>query len=68
MMAQDRYTKALKKIMTETTAPPTTRSRAEIEAEILQISEALRGPLKNFERLELIEVRQCLRIQLDAAR
>jgi hypothetical protein len=63
----DAYTKALRKIMTDTTAPPPTRGRAEIEAEIQQVSEALRGPLKNVERLELIEVRQRLRIQLDAA-
>jgi hypothetical protein len=46
-------------------APPTTRSRAEIEADIAAISEELRGPMPNVVRLDLVEARAVLRNQLD---
>lgn len=63
----DPYYAALKKIMTDDTpARPTERTRAEIEVEIAAISEQLKGPLHNVERLDLFEARRDLRKQLAA--
>lgn len=64
-MANDLYTKTLRKILSDTSVPPpTTRTRAEIEADIAAISKELAGPLNNVERLWLVEDRQNLRKQL----
>jgi len=45
-------------------APATTRTRVEIEADILKISEELKGPMPNVCRLDLVEARSVLRKQL----
>lgn len=64
-MANDAYTKALKQVLTDASPPPeTARTKAEIEADISAISERLKGPLSNVERLWLVEDRQILRKQL----
>jgi hypothetical protein len=61
------YNKALKKILDDDTPPPTTAlTRAELKAEIANISKQLQGPLSNTERLCLVEDRQVLRKQLAA--
>ena len=68
MPAGGRYMKALKTIMTDTSpVPPTTRTRAEIERDIAEITTMLKGPLPNIERLCLVGDRQHLRKQLAAA-
>lgn len=67
-MAGGRYMKALKTILTdETPAQPTTRTRAEIERDIAEITAELKGPMSNVERLCLVEDRQHLHKQLAAA-
>jgi hypothetical protein len=64
-MANDLYTKELKKILADTSVPgPTALSRTQIEAGILEISDRLKGSLNNVERLWLVEDRQHLRKQL----
>jgi hypothetical protein len=61
------YYKALQRIMTDNSpAIPTKRSRGEIEANIAAISEELKKPLGNADRLGLIEDRHELRKQLAA--
>ncbi len=66
-MANDAYMKALKEVLQDDSpATPTTRTAAEITADIAEISLRLRGPLSNVERLWLIEDRRELRKQLDA--
>lgn len=66
-MANDLYTKELKKILADTsTAKPTALTRADIEAGISEISDRLKGQLNNVERLWLVEDRQHLRKQLAA--
>ena len=65
-MANDAYTKTLKKIMTDNSpAPSTARTRAEIETEISEISSALTKPMHNILRLDLVEARRHLRKQLE---
>lgn len=67
-MANDAYTKALKDILTSDKPPaPTTRTRAQIESDIAEITNMLRGSLSNVERLCLVEDRQHLRKQLAQA-
>ena len=67
MRRRDPYLRELQNIVRDPSpAAPTTRSAAEIEADILKITEELRGPLRNVERLDLIEARQNLRKQLAA--
>lgn len=61
------YNRALEKILTnDSPATPTTRSKAEIEACISEISERLKGPLSNVERLWLVEDRHEFQKQLTA--
>jgi len=62
----DPYVRKLKKILTDTSVPDglKTISREEIERGIAEISDRLRGPLNNVERLWLVEDRQHLRNQL----
>ena len=63
----DAYTKALQRIMTDKSPPPaTSRARSEIEANIQAISDELKKPLSNVDRLGLVEDRQILRRQLAA--
>lgn len=63
----DAYTKALKKIMEDKSPPPpTTLSKEQIEAGIADISERLRGPQHNAERLWLVEDKRRLQKQLAA--
>jgi hypothetical protein len=67
-MPNDPYLKALQKVMrNDNPARPTSRSRAEIEGDIAEISAMLRGSLPNSERLCLIEERVELRKQLAQA-
>ena len=67
-MANDPYYDALNEIMSDTSpAQPTIRTRSEIEADILVVSNELKGRLPNVERLCLVEDRQKLRKQLAAA-
>jgi len=64
----DAYTKALKKILTnDDPARPTARPLAEIEVDIAEISQRLKGPLSNPDRLDLVEARRELRKQLETA-
>lgn len=64
----DAYLKALRKVMqNDCPAAPTTRTRAEIESDIAEISAQLRGHLPSSERLCLIEARVELRKQLEKA-
>lgn len=64
-MANDIYTKELKKILNDDSpARATTLTRAEIETAIAEISTQLRGPCSNVERLMLVEDRQELRKML----
>lgn len=66
-MANDAYTKALKEILSDPSpAQPTSRTRAQIEADILSVSNQLKGPLSNAERLCFVQDRRELRKQLDA--
>lgn len=66
-MANDLYTKELKKILGDTSAAkPTEQSREEIERGIAEITELLKGACSNVERLWLVEDRQHLRKQLAA--
>jgi hypothetical protein len=68
-VANDAYIQALSEILTDTSpARPTTRMPADIEADILAISNKLKGPLSNVERLWLVEDRRELRKQLAATR
>jgi hypothetical protein len=68
-MANDAYIKELSAIFSDTSpARPTARMPADIEADILAISNTLKGPLSNVERLWLVEDRQKLRKQLAAKR
>lgn len=67
MARKNIYINALEKIMRDDTpAPPTTRTRAEVERDIAEISEMLKGPMTNDERLCLVADRQHLRKQLAA--
>lgn len=67
MRRRNPYLRELEKIVRDPTpATPTMRSAAEIETDILQITDLLRGALPNVERLCLIEDRQNLRKQLAA--
>lgn len=62
-----KYIKELGRIMNDKSpAAPTTRTRAEIEADIAAISKALVGPMSNTERLLLVGDRADLRKQLAA--
>lgn len=45
-------------------APPTTRSRVELEAAVSDICEQLKGPMDGGSRLDLIEARSIFRKQL----
>jgi hypothetical protein len=66
-MANDVYTKELRKILTDKApAPATTMTVAQIQEAISTISNQLRGPLPNVERLNLVEDRARLRKQLAA--
>ncbi len=66
-MSEALYNKQLRKILSDKSKPlPTALSKAEIEARIAAISEELKGPLKNWDRLE-IEAREVLRKQLATA-
>lgn len=61
-MANDAYTKELRKIMSDKRSPrPSSLTRAEIETAIAEISAQLKAPLSNVERLCLVEDRQELR-------
>lgn len=67
-MAPNSYLKALKKVMhNDAPARPTSMSRQEIESAIAAISEQLKQPLSNAERLWLVEDRVELRKQLVAS-
>lgn len=67
MGKRKRYVDHLHEILSDDApAPASTRSRAEIQADIDAISEMLRGPLHNAERLNLVEDRHHLRKQLSA--
>lgn len=64
----DAYTKELRRIMSDDTPPkPTKMSCTQIEADIASITNQLKGPLSNPERLWLVETRRELRKQLAAA-
>lgn len=65
MARKDPYLKALREEL-DAPAPPTTRSRAAIEADIAEIGVMLRGPMSNAERLCLVGDRSRLRKQLAA--
>lgn len=66
-MALDAFNRELRRIMdNDAPAKPTTLSRAVIEATIAEISESLKGPLSNVDRLDLVESRRELRKQLAA--
>ena len=65
-MALDAFNKELRKIFDNAApAKPTTKTRAEIEEDLADISAALKGPLDNAERLNLVEARRELRKQLE---
>lgn len=64
-MANDAYLKALQVIKRDDRATPaTTLTRTEIEAQIAEVSAALKGPMSNLDRLDAIEAREMLRKQL----
>lgn len=66
-MANDLYTKELRKIMTnDAPARATSMTRPEIEAAIADISAQLKGPMHNAMRLCLVEERTELRKALAA--
>jgi hypothetical protein len=62
-----RYVDHLQDIMSDATpAPATAKTRVQLQTEIEAISGALRGPLINADRLDLVEQRHLLRKQLSA--
>lgn len=68
-MANDAYTKALREVLTNDSPPaPTSRTRAEIEMAIQSITDQLRGPLANVERLLLVDERRELRKQFETVK
>ena len=60
-MANDLYIKTLRGIMIDKNVPVCSLTRTEIESGIALISDQLKGPLSNAERLWLVEERQGLR-------
>lgn len=68
MARRDPYMDAIKDVLNDKTpARPTSRTKTEIANEIVAISDRLKGPLSNVERVWLIEDRSNLRKQLSVA-
>lgn len=64
---KDAYLKALMEISADKSPPPaTSMTKAEIEAAIVMVSSALKGPMPNVDRLDAVEYRAALRKQLAA--
>jgi hypothetical protein len=64
-MAKDAYISALQEVLNDKTpVGASSRTREQIEADITKVSERLRGPLHNVERLWLVEDRRNLRKEL----
>lgn len=57
----------MRKIQTDTTVPSTAKTPQELEADIAELSQLLRGPLPNVERLEIYEAMRFRERQLAAA-
>lgn len=64
---KDVYLEAVRKIQTDTTVPSTAKTPQELEADIAELAQLLRGPLPNVERLEVYEAKRIRQRQLSAA-
>lgn len=67
MAKRNAYIRAVAEVYADTSpARPTTRTASEIESDIRQISEELKRPVGDYERVCLLEDRQRMRKQLAA--